>query len=188
MQLVLIGPPGAGKGTQSEWLVHYFSIPHLSTGDMLREAVQEGSDLGKSAQRYIDDGKLVPDQLVVELVDNRLDGGDCNQGFLLDGFPRTLEQAEMLDKSLSKRGTGLDLVLEIVLDQDVLVERLVGRGRSDDTLDVMQNRFIVYREQTPLMLKYYRKQNILKSINGDGTREEVCQRIRIAVSGDEIES
>lgn len=188
MQLVLVGPPGAGKGTQSEWLVDYFSIPHLSTGDMLRNAVQQGTELGQLAQCYIDDGKLVPDELVLELVANRFDGDDCSRGFLLDGFPRTLAQAKMLDELLSKRGTVLDLVLEIVLNQDVLVERLVGRGRSDDTLAVMQNRFIVYREQTEPVLEYYRKQNILKSVNGDGTREEVRQRIRMAVSGDEIES
>ena len=181
MQLVFVGPPGAGKGTQSEWLSSLLTIPHLSTGDMLRAAVEQKSDIGKSAENFIQGGKLVPDDMVMELVDSRLDAEDCKNGFLLDGFPRTLEQAKMLDQLLSRRGTPLNLVLELTAGENQLLQRLVDRGRGDDSPEIIRNRFQVYRIQTEPLLQYYSENNILKSIDGSGSREEVREHIRLAV-------
>ena len=130
MRLVLVGPPGAGKGTQSEWLADFLSIPHLSTGDMLRSAVGDGTELGKLASDRLEQGELVPDQLVVDLVDERLNQTDCENGFLLDGFPRTVEQAKMLNELLDRRKVKLDMVLEIMVDENVLTQRLLNRGRT----------------------------------------------------------
>ena len=182
MRLVLVGPPGAGKGTQSEWLADFLSIPHLSTGDMLREAVRQGTDLGKLAAERIEQGELVSDQLVVDLVDERLGKTDCKDGFLLDGFPRTVDQAKMLDDLLDRRKVKLDLVLEITLEEEVLTQRLLNRGRSDDTADTIKNRFVVYQAETLPLLDFYRDHKILTSIDGDGTREEIADRIRKVIA------
>lgn len=181
MQLVFVGPPGAGKGTQSEWLSSFLAIPHLSTGDMLRAAVEQKSDIGKSAQEFIQAGKLVPDDIVIELVDSRLNEQDCKNGFLLDGFPRTLDQAKKLDQVLAHRGMPLNLVLELTADENQLLQRLVDRGRGDDSPEIIRNRFQVYRNQTEPLLQYYGKKQILKSIDGSGSREEVREHIRLAV-------
>ncbi|MEE2780790.1 MAG: adenylate kinase [Planctomycetota bacterium] len=178
MRLVLVGPPGAGKGTQSEWLADFLSVPHLSTGDMLREAVGEGTALGKMADEKISQGQLVPDQLVTDLVGERLQKPDCDSGFLLDGFPRNVQQAQLLDQLLAESKTTLDLVLEIKLGEKVLTQRLLQRGRSDDTVEVMRERFTVYETETVPLLEFYRDQGVLHSIEGDATREEVSQRIR----------
>ena len=182
MRLVLVGPPGAGKGTQSEWLADFLSIPHLSTGDMLREAVRQGTDLGKLAAERIEQGELVSDQLVVDLVDERLGKTDCKDGFLLDGFPRTVDQAKMLDDLLDRRKVKLDLVLEITLEEEVLTQRLLNRGRSDDTADTIKNRFVVYQAETLPLLDFYRDHEILTSIDGDGTREEIADCIRKVIA------
>ena len=178
MRLVLVGPPGAGKGTQSEWLADFLSVPHLSTGDMLREAVGEGTALGKMADEKISQGQLVPDQLVTDLVGERLQKPDCELGFLLDGFPRNVQQAQLLGQLLAESKTSLDLVLEIKLGEKVLTQRLLQRGRSDDTVEVMRERFTVYETETVPLLEFYRDQGVLHSIEGDATREEVSQRIR----------
>ena len=188
MQLVFVGPPGAGKGTQSEWLSSFLAIPHLSTGDMLRAAVEQKSDIGKSAQDFIQDGKLVLDDIVMELVDARLDEEDCKNGFLLDGFPRTLEQAKMLDQLLSRRGMPLSLVLELTVDENQLLQRLVDRGRGDDSPETIQNRFHVYRNQTEPLLQYYGEKDLIKSIDGSGSREEVREHIRVAVRQENLEA
>jgi adenylate kinase len=188
MQLAFVGPPGAGKGTQSGWLVDFLSIPHLSTGDMLREAVNRGSTIGKSAQEFIEGGKLVPDILVMELVDRRLDESDCKNGFLLDGFPRTLEQAKMLDRLLQCRGTPLNFVLELTVDEDQLMKRLMGRGRNDDAPDIIRRRLQIYREQTEPMLSYYQNSHLLKSICGLGSPKEVSERIRMAIGQENAKS
>jgi len=127
MKLILLGPPGAGKGTQAANIIETFNIPHISTGDIFRKNIKEGTELGKKAKEYMDRGELVPDTLVVEIVEDRLKAEDCKSGFLLDGFPRTVFQAEALDKVLENMGAGLDYVVNVVVDPELLVERAVGR-------------------------------------------------------------
>ena len=127
MKLILLGPPGAGKGTQAANIIETFSIPHISSGDIFRKNIKEGTELGKKAKEYMDRGELVPDTLVVEIVEDRLKAEDCKSGFLLDGFPRTVFQAEALDKVLENMGAGLDYVINVVVDPELLVERAVGR-------------------------------------------------------------
>ena len=127
LRAVLLGPPGAGKGTQAAKVIEKYNVPHISTGDIFRANINEGTELGKKAKGYIDEGKLVPDELVVNLVTDRLQKADCKEGFLLDGFPRTIFQAEQLDKFLSENGQKLDIVLNFKVRKDVLVERIAGR-------------------------------------------------------------
>ena len=127
LRAVLLGPPGAGKGTQAAKVIGKYSVPHISTGDIFRANIKEGTELGKKAKGYMDEGKLVPDELVVDLVTDRLQKDDCKEGFLLDGFPRTIVQAEQLDKFLSDNGQKLDIVLNFKVRKDVLVERIAGR-------------------------------------------------------------
>ena len=132
MRVVFIGPPGAGKGTQARRLLEHLGAPHISTGDILREAVRNRTVQGLKAERHMNQGSLVPDSLIIDMVDHRLDEGDCSGGCLFDGFPRTLEQAQALDALLAQRGTPLDGVIELNVDDDTLFERLIGRGRDDD--------------------------------------------------------
>ncbi len=127
MRLVILGPPGAGKGTQAEFIINKYSIPHISTGDIFRENIKNGTELGKKAKSYMDQGALVPDQVVIEIVQDRISRDDCKKGFLLDGFPRTVAQAVSLDAELDKLGTKLDKVINIDVDSSILVERAVGR-------------------------------------------------------------
>ena len=181
MRLVFIGPPGAGKGTQSEWLVEHLTIPHLSTGDMLRAAIKDETEIGQAAQRYVSAGQLVPDEVVIAIVGQRLEADDCQQGCLFDGFPRTRGQAEALDGLLTERGTPLDLVLELEVGEELLIDRLVARGRPDDQPDVIRQRFKVYQEQTAPLLDYYRQKGLLKTIDGSGTPAEVTERIKAVV-------
>ena len=176
MRLVLVGPPGAGKGTQAEFISSHFSIPHISTGDIFRANLSAGTPLGVEAKGYMDKGELVPDSLTTAMVKDRLAHDDISNGFLLDGYPRTTGQAQALDAILNELGTPLNVVLEMQADEDEIVSRLLARGRSDDSEEVIRNRLKVYAEQTAPIISYYKSAGILRSINGLGTVAEVTQR------------
>jgi adenylate kinase len=178
MRIVFIGPPGAGKGTQAEQIVQSYRLAHLSTGDMLRAARDARTEVGLAADKYMSSGQLVPDDVIVAIIGARLLEPDCRPGYLLDGFPRTIAQAEALDQMLRRQGTPLDTVLELAVPEDELFKRLAGRGRADDQPEVIRQRLVAYRNQTAPLLDYYRKAGLLLSIDGLGTVEEIFQRIR----------
>ena len=174
MRLVLLGPPGAGKGTQAEKLAEKLEIPHLSTGELFRHNISTGTKLGLEAKRYLDAGDLVPSELTNELVDDRLTNPDVSEGFILDGYPRSVGQAQALHDMLERRGTQLDAVLEFRVAEDELFERLRARGRADDTDDVIRNRMNVYRDETAPLIEYYSHE--LKTVDAVGTVDEVFAR------------
>ena len=176
MRIVFIGPPGAGKGTQAERLVAKYHMLHLSTGDLLRAARDAKTPLGLKADKYMSAGELVPDDLIIDLIRERMEQPDAAQGYLLDGFPRTIAQAEALDVLLAQRRTPLDAVLELRVPDEALFQRLAGRGRADDQPEVIRRRLEAYRRQTEPLLTYYRKQGLLKSIDGCGSVDEVFNR------------
>lgn len=181
MYIVFLGPPGVGKGTQCRRLVQHLNIPHVSTGDMLRQAKRKGSPLGLSAARRMDAGQLVSDELVLQLVEERLTEHDCERGCLFDGFPRTLIQAEALDRLLHRCNRPLDVVLELRADEQELIQRMARRAeqeqRSDDNTETIQERMRVYRSQTAPLVDYYQRRGVLHSVNAMGTPEEVFERI-----------
>lgn len=174
MRIVLLGPPGAGKGTQAAKLAESLGVPHVSTGDLFRHNITNGTELGLEAKKYLDAGDLVPATLTNALVDDRLDDDDAGQGFILDGYPRSVEQAKALDAMLEKRNLSLDAVLEFRVPEEELVNRLKGRGRADDTEDVIRNRFKVYRDETAPLLDYYR--DALTTVDAVGELDEVFDR------------
>ncbi len=181
MRLILMGPPGVGKGTQAKNIVEKFGIIHLSTGDILRAEVGGNTKLGKKAKSYMDDGKLVPDDLLLDMMENRLQQKDCKKGYLLDGFPRTIPQAEGLESILNKIHHQIDYVISLTADETELVNRLVLRGqesgRSDDTEEVIKERQRVYWKLTAPLLEFYRERKLLHEVNGLGTISEITDRI-----------
>lgn len=179
MRIVLLGPPGAGKGTQAEKLVSKLDIPQISTGDLFRKNISTGTKLGLEAKKYLDAGDLVPATLTNALVDDRLNDADVAGGFILDGFPRSVEQAEALHAMLAKRNHELDAVLEFRVSEDELLKRLKSRGRADDTEEVILNRMKVYRDETAPLLDYY--QGELKTVDAIGDPDEVFARALAAL-------
>lgn len=182
MRIIFIGPPGVGKGTQSKRLLDYLGVPHLSTGDMLRQALSEKSEVGLLSQEYMSSGKLVPDPIILEIVGQRLAQDDCQNGCLLDGFPRTLAQAKALDEYLDERGMPLSGVLELKVDHDEVVRRLAGRGRADDAPEIIRARVENYARQTQPLLDYYRKRGQLHEVDGTGTPDQVFDRIKAVLA------
>lgn len=200
-RLVLIGPPGTGKGTQAQMLSEEWKIPHISTGSLLREAVESGSELGGVVEQYMRSGELVPDNIMLDVVKERLSHNDVSGGFILDGFPRTIEQAEGLDRT----GIDIDRVVYIYVDEDEIIRRLLSRyecpkcgyikgaennkedvcpkcgvklvRRADDDIDIIKKRLKVYREQTEPLLDHYKDRGIMLEVDGNGTVEEVFRRI-----------
>jgi adenylate kinase len=174
VRLVLLGPPGAGKGTQAERLSSRLDVPHISTGDLFRAHLRDHTPLGLEAQKYMDAGELVPDGVTVAMVRERLTAGP-GRGFILDGFPRNVEQAQSLAATLGTTGCTLDAVVEFVVPEPVLVQRLLGRGRTDDTEAVIRRRLEVYRQETAPLLHFYRAQ--LVSIDAVGDVEGITKRV-----------
>jgi adenylate kinase len=181
MRLIIMGPPGAGKGTQAKFIAEHFKIPAVSTGDIFRANVSEGTELGLEAKRYMDAGEYVPDEVTNLMVRNRIDEPDAVSGFLLDGYPRTLAQVEELDGMIKFSGHALDAVVCLTVDQDEIVARLLQRaqveGRADDTEDVIRRRQEVYLEQTDPLIEVYRSRGIVHEIDGLGEVADVTARI-----------
>ena len=186
MRLVLVGPPGAGKGTQAQIVATQLSIPHISTGDIFRANVAGGTELGLQAQEFMNAGELVPDSVTNAMVADRLAQPDAQTGFLLDGYPRNREQAVVLEGLLAERGIALDAVVELDVDNESVIARLLDRaikdGRADDTEDVIRRRLDVYSEQTEPLVGYYREHGLLRSVDGVGTIEDITARIVAALA------
>lgn len=209
MKLLIMGRPGAGKGTQAANIKEYYHIPHISTGDMFRAAIKNQTKLGLTAKEYMDKGALVPDEVTIGIVQERLLEEDCKNGFLLDGFPRTIAQAESLESFLKKNGIVLDAVLDVDVPAEILVRRMVGRRvckgcgatyhvefnapkqegicdvcgtkliqRNDDTLETAENRLNVYDRQTAPLLEFYKKRNLLKTVDGNQALDKVFEDIK----------
>lgn len=176
--MILLGPPGAGKGTQAKTLSDFWKIPHISTGDILRHAVSNQTPLGQKAQSFMDRGELVPDQLVVDLIRERLNQQDASGGWILDGFPRNVTQADFLDLLLSEIEQPYDRVVNLEVPDEVLVTRMLGRGRKDDTEETIRRRLDVYRQQTAPLIDFYSHRNHLSSVNGNLPMEEVTEELK----------
>ena len=208
MKIIMLGAPGAGKGTQAEKICAKYNIPHISTGDIFRANIKNNTELGQKAKSYMDQGLLVPDELVVELVADRITQDDCAKGFVLDGFPRTIPQAEALDAALEKMGTSMDYAIDVDVPDQNIINRMSGRRacldcgatyhivtiptkvegicdtcgskvvlREDDKPETVQKRLEVYHAQTQPLIEYYKKQNVLRTVDGTQPMDEVFEAI-----------
>ena len=186
MNIVLFGAPGAGKGAQAERIASVHGIVHLSTGELLRSAISSASDLGATAKEIIDRGELISDDIIVKIVDSRMDEDDCVDGVILDGFPRTVAQAVALDEMLADKGQTLDHVIEIVVDEVALFDRIenraserrrTGTARSDDSAEILRRRLTVYHENSAPVLPYYKEKGLLRSVDGMASIEGVATQI-----------
>lgn len=187
MRLLIMGAPGAGKGTQATRIAEHWGIPAISTGAIFRGNVRRGTELGKQVASILESGNFVPDDITEKLVANRLAEPDAADGWLLDGFPRTTHQVAALDRILANRGETLHAVLLLDIDTEVVVGRILKRaeieGRADDTEDVIRHRMSVYRDETEPLLEEYRSRGLLVTVDGDGTVDEVADRVRLALDG-----
>jgi adenylate kinase len=188
MRIVFLGPPGAGKGTQSKQVAEELGIAHLSTGELLRDACTYRTDLGLLVADYLDAGELVPDDVVMDIVADRTAQPYCAKGCVFDGFPRTLAQAVALDKLLAERGTPIDLVIEFVIDQEILLERLMARGRRDDNMVTIRQRLKSYQEDTKPLVTYYSDRGVLRSINAAGSPSQVHAELQAAIKSAGVKS
>ena len=182
VNIVLFGPPGAGKGTQSEGIIKKYELSHISTGDLFRKHLKEGTALGKLAQKYMDEGNLVPDQVVIDMVDYKIKSDGKVNGYIFDGFPRTVAQAEALDKLMNGKGAPISCMIALEVSKDELVKRLMNRGKTSGRADdqdesKIQNRITVYENETLPVANYYKKQNKFNSIYGIGSVEEIFTNI-----------
>lgn len=181
MKVVFLGPPGAGKGTQAKLVSERLQLAHISTGDMLRQAVSEGTALGKQVKEVMDRGQLVSDDLIVKLIEERIQRSDCVHGYILDGFPRTVKQAEALEAMFERAKGKLDAVVLFELTEQDLLSRLSHRrsaeARADDDAETQKERLRIYQEQTAPLIDYYRKKNMLLSVNATGSIEEILDRV-----------
>lgn len=187
MRIIIFGPPGAGKGTQAKKISDEYQIPHLSTGEIFRSAIKNETPLGKEVKSILDAGDLVPDEKVVALVEEELKDDKYEDGYILDGFPRTVPQAEAYDDILDKKGKTLNAFLQLDVPEEELIERIMsrGEGRSDDTPEKVKNRLNVYWEETQPVLNHYKKQNVVKVIDGVGSIDEIFDRIIYALEENE---
>lgn len=185
MQLIFLGAPGAGKGTQAKIFLERTGLVQISTGEILRNAVAAGTELGKKAKEFMDKGELVPDAVVIGIIEQRIREPDCAKGFILDGFPRTIEQAQALDSILAKLGLELDHVVNFEVPEEELVRRLLGRaaeeGRSDDNPDSIRKRLEVFHEKTKPLIDYYEKKGKLRHVSGVGSTTEIAERVKAVV-------
>lgn len=178
-RLIFLGPPGAGKGTQAKILADLLKIPHISTGDILRKALASQTPLGQKAQNYMDKGELVPDDLLFDLIRDRLSQPDAvESGWILDGFPRNVSQASFLENLLQELNQSCDRVIYLEVPDEVLVSRLLERGRQDDSQATIRRRLEVYRNQTAPLVDFYRKRSLLKTVNGDRSMLEVTESLK----------
>ncbi len=182
LNLVLFGPPGAGKGTQSEKLIEKYGLVHLSTGDILRGELKAETELGKEARKYMDKGALVPDEVVIGMIENKLDKNENAKGFIFDGFPRTVAQAKALDKLLTEKNTGITAMLALEVEHDELVKRLLNRGKDSGRADdkdesIIENRIKVYHDETSPLIDYYKAQQKFYGIKGTGSIDEIFERL-----------
>jgi adenylate kinase len=181
VSLIFLGPPGAGKGTQAALLANRLAVPHISTGDILRNSVAQQTDLGVKAQSYMDRGELVPDELIINMVRDRISQPDAADGWILDGFPRNVSQAKFLNELLDKVGHSYDLVVNLDVPDEILVSRLLQRGRKDDSEDVIRHRLEVYRNQTEPLISFYSSLRHLVTVNGNQPVETVTDELHRAI-------
>ena len=180
--IIFLGAPGSGKGTQAQILAESLAIPHISTGEILREAIANQTELGKQAKAYVDGGELVPDELLLDLIRERLGQPDAQIGWILDGFPRNITQAAFLDELLTELGQSCQWAINLRVPQAVLIQRLLLRGRKDDTEETIRHRLEIYEEKTAPLIEYYQKRDKLHSIDGDRTPEDVAEALKSLVS------
>lgn len=186
LNVVIFGPPGSGKGTQSEQIIDYFGLGHISTGDILRAEIKEGTELGKIAASFIDRGELVPDSTIIGMLENKLNTLKSSKGVIFDGFPRTVAQAQALKEMLAKRGESIDVMLNLEVERQELIARLLKRGetsgRSDDNLETIEKRIAVYETQTAPVMDFYKAEGSYHGIQGVGSVAEIFERIKEAIS------